>query len=340
MGKNYYKRINNRLSTNEKNEKYKTFVESSHKEFEETDFRKFTYLEVIGNTKEHDEYNTALMRKGQNLFLENIIFKAHTEPFEARNGKKLPWAFGALGIGLLTFFIFLLFPKFQVWKLKNFKSGKIEEDTELKEFLNYFIPRKGFYITPITINLNLLMYIIMIFSGLDLASFKGSDLLNWGASYKPLTTNGQWWRLLTNTFIHSGLIHILINMYGLLFIGIFLEPVLGKKKFIFVYLLAGISASITSLVLYNATISVGASGAIFGLYGCFLACMLLKVFPPKFRVAFIISTIVFVGYYLLIGFRGSKDNAAHISGLLCGFVLGIMMSEQLKQKEETTLENE
>jgi rhomboid protease GluP len=189
--------------------------------------------------------------------------------------------------------------------------------------------------TPI-IDLNLLIYLAMIISGLGLVSFKGSDLLNWGANFRPLTTDGQWWRLLTSTFLHGGLMHILANMYGLLFVGIFLEPLLGAKKYAFVYLLTGILASVASIWWYDATVSVGASGAIFGLYGFFLACLLLKVFPPEFGKAFLASTLVFVGFNLLMAFTGGIDNAAHIGGLLSGFILGLIMSRQLKQQVETT----
>jgi rhomboid protease GluP len=87
----------------------------------------------------------------------------------------------------------------------------------------------------------------MVFAGLGLVSFKGSDLLNWGANFRPLTTDGQWWRLLTSTFLHGGLMHILANMFGLLFVGIFLEPLLGKTKYALVYLVTGILASVASI---------------------------------------------------------------------------------------------
>lgn len=334
LGKEYNERISNRLSDQEKDDKYKEFAEKCQKEFEETDFSKFTYLEVIGNTEDHDEYNNALKKINQNTSADNMVFEAKTEPFEARNGKKLNWIFGSLGIGLFAFFVFLLFPKFQESKLEKFKSGKIEKDTDFKEMLEFFIPKKGFIVTPIIIDLNLLIYIAMVISGFGLVSFKGSDLLNWGANFRPLTTDGQWWRLLTSTFLHGGLMHILANMYGLIFVGIFLEPLLGAKKYTFVYLLTGILASVASIWWYDATISVGASGAIFGLYGFFLACLLLKVFPPDFGKAFLASTLVFVGFNLLMGFTGGIDNAAHIGGLLSGFILGLLMSRQLKQQTE------
>jgi hypothetical protein len=66
LGKKYSERINNRLSDREKDEKYKCLLKSAKKEFEETDFNKFSYLEVVGNTEDHDEYNKALKKTRTN----------------------------------------------------------------------------------------------------------------------------------------------------------------------------------------------------------------------------------------------------------------------------------
>ena len=119
--------------------------------------------------------------------------------------------------------------------------------------------------------------------------------------------------------------HLVFNMYGLLFVGIFLEPLLGKTKYLIAYLLTGILSSCASIWWFDATVSVGASGAIFGLYGIFLALLLARVYPPGFSKAFLTSTLIFVGYNLLMGLTGGTDNAAHIGGLSSGFLLGLML---------------
>ena len=121
-------------------------------------------------------------------------------------------------------------------------------------------------------------------------------------------------------------------MYGLLFVGMFLEPVLGKTKFLVSYLVAGILASVASLWWYEATISVGASGAIFGMYGLFLAFMLTKIFHPDFSKSFLLSTVVFVGFNLLMGLTGGIDNAAHIGGLISGFIIGLVLTPILNKE--------
>lgn len=228
----------------------------------------------------------------------------------------------------------LLIPKTNENHLKRIKEGKPDKEAqeEIKDFIEFLKPRDGYYVTPILIYSNLGIYILMTVLGLGFISFKGQDLLNWGANYGPLTKDGDWWRLLTSTFLHGGLMHVLANMYGLLFVGIFLEPILGKSKFLLTYLLTGLLASIASIWWYDATISVGASGAIFGLYGLFLAFMLTKVFPKEFGKAFLLSTVIFVGYNLLMGLVGGIDNAAHVGGLLSGFVVGVMLYPTIKNK--------
>jgi membrane associated rhomboid family serine protease len=119
--------------------------------------------------------------------------------------------------------------------------------------------------------------------------------------------------------------HLVFNMYGLLFVGIFLEPLLGRIKHLIAYLMTGILASCASIWWFDATVSVGASGAIFGLYGVFLALLLTKVYPPDFSKAFLASISIFIGYNLLMGLGGGIDNAAHIGGLLSGFALGLIL---------------
>ena len=119
---------------------------------------------------------------------------------------------------------------------------------------------------------------------------------------------------------------------------LFLEPLLGSLRLALIYLLTGLVGSVASLLWYEGIVSVGASGAVFGLYGVFLALLLTKVFPPAMKKAFLVSTVVFVGYNLLLGLGGGIDNAAHIGGLVSGLVTGFCLYPFLKQKEETVTE--
>lgn len=338
LGKKYSQRISNRLSDKEKEDKFNAFTKESQAQFDTTNFHNFIYLEKTGRNDDHVEFDRAIKTSNYVRYKEPTVFIAHNEPFENRNGGKLGWIFKAFGIDFTVWFIFILFPKVNKARLRKFKKGIKPKDTDLKEIFALLVPQEGFFITPIILNINMLIYLIMVIAGLGVISFKGIDLLNWGANYRPYTTNGQWWRLLTSIFLHGGLMHIIANMVGLLFVGVFLEPLLGRTKYLTVYLLTGILASVTSVWWHTATVSIGASGAIFGLYGLFLALMLLKVFPKEFSKAFMTSTLIFVGYNLLMGLAGGIDNAAHIGGLISGFVIGLILTPSLKAKAASTLE--
>lgn len=202
-----------------------------------------------------------------------------------------------------------------------------------KGFLSIFVPRNGYFVTPILLNLNLLVFILMVSMGVSAFDPDGESLIRWGANFKPITTAAEPWRLLTNCFLHIGILHLLLNMYALVFIGAILEPYLGKTRFAVVYLLAGIGASAASLWWHDMTISAGASGAIFGMYGVFLALLTTDFIHKDIRKSLLTSISVFVGYNLLNGLKGGIDNAAHIGGLLSGLIMGYALIPSLKKPD-------
>jgi rhomboid protease GluP len=228
--------------------------------------------------------------------------------------------------------IMVAIPKLDEEKLSAFFKGTVIPGEDLKELYTLLIPKEGFFVTPLIMYANVFVFICMVFAGLGFLSFSSHDLLHWGANYKPYTTDGQSWRLLSSIFLHGGAMHLLANMYGLIFVGIFLEPRLGRIRFVFIYVATGLIASAVSLWWHSATVSVGASGAIFGLYGTFLGLLLMKVFPKDFSKAFLVSTCIFIAYNLLMGLTGGIDNAAHIGGLLSGFAAGLLLAPSLKQQ--------
>lgn len=193
---------------------------------------------------------------------------------------------------------------------------------QIKDFFSIFKPIEGFFITPIILDLNILIFILMIIGGANIIEPDSETLLSWGANFRPMTLEGQWWRLITNCFVHIGIFHLLLNMYALLYIGVLLEPYLGKTRFIVAYILTGITASMTSLWWHDFTISAGASGAIFGMYGVFLALLTTNFIEIASKKNLLTSILIFVGYNLIIGLKSGIDNAAHIGGLLGGLVIG------------------
>jgi len=210
---------------------------------------------------------------------------------------------------------------------------------KITNFFSVFKPTEGYFVSPILININLFVFVIMLISGVHILLPENQDLLNWGANFRPMTLEGQWWRLFTACFLHIGILHLLLNMYALLYIGLLLEPYLGKTRFLAAYLISGIAASMTSLWWHDLTISAGASGAIFGMYGVFLALLTTNLLDKSVKKALLTSIAVFVGYNILNGLKPNSgiDNAAHIGGLLSGFIIGYAFIPSLKQFENKAI---
>ncbi|GAB2953538.1 hypothetical protein GCM10027048_18410 [Hymenobacter coalescens] len=205
------------------------------------------------------------------------------------------------------------------------------------DFLRLFKPAEGYVVTPVLLNLNLLVFVVMALSGVSIVAPTGENLLAWGANFRPLTLDGEAWRLLTNCFVHIGVLHLLMNLYALLYIGALLEPLIGPLRFGAAYLLTGVAASLTSLWWHDFTISAGASGAIFGLYGVFLAMLTTNLLEAHARKTLLSSIGLFVGYNLLFGLKGGIDNAAHIGGLLSGLLMGYAFYPSLQRREQPRL---
>ena len=213
----------------------------------------------------------------------------------------------------------------------------VEEPSSWKDALLLFVPKKDYFATPLLIDACVLVYILMVATGVHFFEPTGEDLLKWGANFRPYTLDGEWWRLLTCCFGHIGLIHLLFNMYALAMIGVFLEPMLGRVRLFAAYAITGICASVASMWWHADTVSAGASGAIFGLYGVFLALLLTDLIPKEARKSLLSSIGIFVVYNLVNGLKGNVDNAAHIGGLVSGLILGGSLYFALRSPERTSL---
>ncbi|MBN8578675.1 MAG: rhomboid family intramembrane serine protease [Cytophagales bacterium] len=148
-------------------------------------------------------------------------------------------------------------------------------------------------------------------------------LLN-GAEFAPLTLDTQWYRLFTHLFLHGNLMHLAFNMYALFTVGSEVERITGPIKFLWIYFLCGFTASLASLVFNLFAIGVGASGAIFGLFGFSLVAQIVESRKQEKPIApLLINFIIFLGVNLLYAKALNADNAAHMGGLAGGIVLGI-----------------
>lgn len=196
---------------------------------------------------------------------------------------------------------------------------------KFKNFLQVFVPKEHYFVTPILLNLNLLVFIVGALLGVHVLDPDAGRLVELGANFGPYTLTGQWWRLLTSMFLHGGIVHLLFNMVALVNIGMQLEALVGRVQFMLAYLLCGLAGSIASLwwTSPDISVSVGASGAIFGLFGMLLMLLLLeRELDWKSKRAILGNMVFVIGINLAYGMRGGIDNAAHIGGLVAGLLVG------------------
>ncbi|SFQ71378.1 rhomboid family intramembrane serine protease [Hymenobacter arizonensis] len=201
-----------------------------------------------------------------------------------------------------------------------------------------FIPSRRFLATPILLDLNLLIFALMVFSGVSASEPTGQELVQWGSNVSGRTLHGEPWRLVSSLFVHAGLAHLLMNMFSLWLLGLLIEDRVGALRLALVYLASGIGGSLASLWWhFQGVNSVGASGAIFGLYGFLLAMLVSKklVLNKSDRRAMLGLVVYLVLSNLLSGLTGNIDNAAHLGGLLTGLlVAGPLALAGLKKNVE------
>lgn len=207
---------------------------------------------------------------------------------------------------------------------------ELKDSEEIDRVMNF--SKSNLYITYGIIAINIVVFILMVMDGVSILEPKTADIIRWGANYGPLNLSGDWWRLITSVFVHIGIIHIVFNMVALYMAGVYLEPMLGKVRYIVAYLCTGVCASLLSLWWHKEPVAAaGASGAIFGLYGLFLALLVTKAIPKQIRNGLLQSIGIFVAYNLIYGLKAGVDNAGHVGGLVSGFVVGCIYYLTLKK---------
>ncbi|HYH15739.1 MAG TPA: rhomboid family intramembrane serine protease [Flavisolibacter sp.] len=176
------------------------------------------------------------------------------------------------------------------------------------------------------------VFVTMLCRGVAAFDPNVDTLFAWGGNFAPAVFTGEYWRLFTSLFVHAGVSHLVLNLAALFVIGLHLEPLIGRGRFILCFLLTGLVAGTVSIWWHANTISVGASGAIFGLYGVFLSLLLTGAAGKQLKMNLLGSMVFFVVVNLVYGLKEGIDNAAHIGGLLSGLLLGGLLVVEWKQK--------
>lgn len=216
------------------------------------------------------------------------------------------------------------------------KSGRTESESKVeRRFLAYQKRPPVATLTLVALNL-------IVFLFLDQFEGRSRDqrtLIQFGAySYHLIVEAGEYWRLITNTFLHVGELHLILNMGVLFIIGRLLEGLYGRWRFLILYLIPAINGSLASLYfVHHDAVGAGASGAIFGLVGVAVALGVRYKdrLPQRQRRIFGLRLLPFIGIDILLGVVFTQiNNAAHLGGLFTGFVGALVLAPEIYTQRE------
>ena len=164
--------------------------------------------------------------------------------------------------------------------------------------------------------LNIVIYLLTVLP------IVGQSILGAGLGVNYLVTDGEWWRLITPMFLHGGIMHILFNMFCLFVFGPELEKIMGKMRFVTLFMLAGILANVATYFIQDPIYQhLGASGAIFGIFGAYGALVYYtKKSMPELRQ--IILPIIAISIVMTF-VQPNINVTAHVTGLIVGFLIGL-----------------
>jgi membrane associated rhomboid family serine protease len=301
-----------------------------------------TLLELNRRIDDYQYFQSAVDRIPNN---RNAALPILTEIHERKSvSYTLRAALIAFGVGQLIWAVICMFIRVNPITLANQEKlspeGKFKmRRAELKESLSWFLPRKGYIATPIILDINIIIYLLLGFLGVSLMSPSGDELIPYGSSYSPLVMEGQIWRLFTCGFLHFGFIHLFMNMIALGCSGFMLEQVLGTRRFTILYLVSLIGCSLTSLYCNYPGNSAGASGAIFGIMGAMLFYALFNIGDSENRTFFLVIFMIF-GLFTLITDMiawSHSDMAGHLGGMITGMLVAIFFIPAARKAEEITM---
>ena len=203
---------------------------------------------------------------------------------------------------------------------------------------------RQFPVTTALLAVNVAVYVAMVVTSGSL-TFSGWQRIHWGGNYGPYTIGGDYWRLITSCFVHADILHIAFNMWCLWSLGRLCERLFGRWQTVAIYLLTGVGGALLSISYHPQVLSVGASGAIFGIGGAILAGLKfgnISISAGERRAIFS-SLVFFVGFNLMLGFgnfnlfgSGKTDNMAHLGGLFSGLIIGLPLGTSLSASPAKT----
>jgi membrane associated rhomboid family serine protease len=210
-------------------------------------------------------------------------------------------------------------------------ADDLRELDETEEFLDNVSQATGVttpVLTYVLIGCFVLIYVLMsLFSG-QWGKFSSETLLAWGAIRGKEVAGGEIWRFITSGFVHASLTHLIFNVLGCYYFGMTVEHYQGRWRLILIFLFSVLAGNVLGLWWHPETMSVGASGGLFGLIGCIIAMTIryYRTFPATIRKVLKTWILTILAYNLIFAFLPGLDLAAHLGGLVGGLLLGLALS--------------
>ena len=217
----------------------------------------------------------------------------------------------------------------------NVLDGYDEHTLQTRGLSQFFVPKKGsLVITPILIDLNVLLFIMLMIAGYSPYGLSVGEAYAFGAnSMEAVVEKGEVWRLFMYAFLHHDIAHLVGNMLLLAAGGAIVERYIGKWAFLLLYIGAAFLGGGFSMLVSGFQVSMGASGAIMGIYGAMLGLTLLKILPGDKKVNFAVAGYVLIlGVILNVG--GGIDVAAHYGGFVIGFVSTMVIGALVRNQQK------
>jgi rhomboid protease GluP len=234
----------------------------------------------------------------------------------------------------------LTFKKICQWCVQHEAAQRGEESDDFRQpvITRPWVRRSesSITLTQVIFGASIAVFLATALASGSAMNISGEVSARFGANFGPYTLSGEWWRLLTYMFLHGGAMHIFFNMWCLWDLGRLCESLYGRWTFAAIYLITGIAGGLASIGWNPGVLSVGASGAIFGLAGALIASFYLGEFSlPRAAISGTLRSLVIFAVFNL-GFGqlfGGIDNACHIGGLVSGLALGALIARLAPQHD-------
>ena len=189
-------------------------------------------------------------------------------------------------------------------------------------------------VTRALIAINVVVFVVETASGAPLGGGGGGSVWTHGLLFGPFIAQAHdYWRLVTAGFLHDGLFHILVNMISLYWVGMVLEPAIGSVNFAAVYFASLLAGSFGALLFTPGSPSVGASGAIFGIFGALIVVAWRRGIPIwQSGLGFVLV----LNLVISVSFRGISIGA-HLAGLIAGVICGLLIVELAERRRSQWL---